>query len=87
MEKDRYTGPKALMVAVSFSLGIEVLQWSLTQLIGQDYRNFDVDDILLNVTGYLLGYLILRFSVPILKNVVDVKHLPKPKTVHESSSR
>jgi glycopeptide antibiotics resistance protein len=47
-------------VAVAFSGGIEVSQFILSELLGFGYRIADVDDVIVNVTGALLGYAVLR---------------------------
>ncbi|TCP67326.1 VanZ family protein [Baia soyae] len=68
---------KAFLMGMGVSLFIECLQLTLTNMIGQDYRRFDIDDLFLNVIGYMVGYFILKLSVPVVKTLVHVDHLKK----------
>ncbi|MDQ0416636.1 glycopeptide antibiotics resistance protein [Croceifilum oryzae] len=68
---------KAFLVGIGVSLFIECLQFILTKMIGQDYRRFDIDDLFLNVMGYMVGYFILKLSVPVIKTLVHVDHLKR----------
>jgi len=43
-------------VALLFPLGIEVLQLAVSLALGYSYRVTEVDDVLLNFAGVLLGY-------------------------------
>lgn len=45
-----------LLIATSFSLFIEISQVLLSFIIKYAYRSFDVDDIIFNVTGAILGF-------------------------------
>jgi glycopeptide antibiotics resistance protein len=49
-----------LAVALAISLGIEAGQLGLSLLIRYPYRAADVDDVLLNVIGMILGYAAYR---------------------------
>lgn len=44
------------VVAVMVSLGIEILQLTISAVVGFPYRVFDVDDLILNTTGAALGW-------------------------------
>jgi glycopeptide antibiotics resistance protein len=46
----------ALVVALAASLGIELLQLAMSLGMGFPYRVADVDDVILNVTGSVLGW-------------------------------
>jgi glycopeptide antibiotics resistance protein len=46
----------ALLVGLGVSLAIEIAQVLLSLVIGYPYRQFDVDDLLLNTLGTGLGY-------------------------------
>jgi glycopeptide antibiotics resistance protein len=48
------------LAGLLFSAGIELSQLGLSLVLGYWYRMTDVDDVLLNVTGVLLGYGLLR---------------------------
>lgn len=59
---------KTMIIAIMASLLIELTQALISSLIGFGYRSVDVDDIILNTFGALIGYLFLRFVfLPILK--------------------
>jgi len=45
-----------IIVATAVSLIIEFLQLAISAVIGFTYRNADVDDILINVFGAMIGY-------------------------------
>ncbi|MCF7619728.1 VanZ family protein [Bacillus sonorensis] len=49
------------------SLLIETLQFTLSLWIGFTYRSFDVDDLLLNTIGSVIGFLTFKLIYPILK--------------------
>jgi glycopeptide antibiotics resistance protein len=46
----------ALLVGFSASLAIESLQLGISAVLGVTYRIFDVDDLLLNTVGAVVGY-------------------------------
>jgi glycopeptide antibiotics resistance protein len=48
-----------LVLAVALSSAIEVGQLAVSQALGYAYRSTDVDDIILNVLGALIGYVLL----------------------------
>jgi glycopeptide antibiotics resistance protein len=49
---------KIFLVALFFSSSIEIIQWFSRQV--GIYRSVDVDDVILNVLGSIIGFLILR---------------------------
>ena len=54
------TWRSALALGLSVSLGIEALQLLISTLLGFTYKIVDVDDVLLNSAGVMLGYLLYR---------------------------
>ena len=46
----------ALATGVGASAAIELLQLGLSALVGYNYRSADIDDVILNTAGALLGY-------------------------------
>ena len=48
--------PRALLAGLAFSGSIELAQLAVSLAVGYWYRMPDVDDLLLNVVGVLLGY-------------------------------
>jgi len=61
------TWPFALVVALGVSLGIELLQLAMSLSMGFPYRVADVDDVILNVTGAMLGWVGAGFLVRALE--------------------
>lgn len=52
-----------VVVGFSISLAIEVCQLTVSWLVGVPYRVFDVDDLLLNTFGILVGWAMWRFAL------------------------
>lgn len=56
------TGYKRIFVyGVGFGLCIELLQLFISLIIGFSYRTVDINDIILNFTGVIIGYWIFEF--------------------------
>jgi glycopeptide antibiotics resistance protein len=51
---------QVLAAALGLSAGIELMQLTISLAVGHDYRTADVDDVMLNVAGSLLGYVAFR---------------------------
>lgn len=49
-----------LLIALLFTVSIELMQLIIGLAIGNMYRNIDIDDIILNLLGAFLGYAIFR---------------------------
>jgi glycopeptide antibiotics resistance protein len=57
----RLAGFRSILLAgLLFSLAIELSQLGISLLLGTWYRMSDVDDVLLNVCGVLLGWALCR---------------------------
>ncbi len=52
-------GRRALAAALAVSLGVEGAQFSISTVLGYTYRSADIDDVILNVAGALLGLALL----------------------------
>ena len=52
--------PRTLLVGLLTSGGIELGQLAVSVAVGYSYRVTEVDDVLLNVSGVLLGYAVRR---------------------------
>ncbi|GFN33213.1 VanZ family protein [Paenibacillus xylaniclasticus] len=55
----RITLKRMLVLAISIGFGIEATQYIINTAIDYDYRSIDIDDVLLNFIGVLLGYCLL----------------------------
>jgi len=51
---------RVLLTGLAFSLAIEFGQLVVSLVLGYTYRVTDIDDVILNLTGVLLGYGLLR---------------------------
>lgn len=54
------TWKKILWIGILFSLSIEVLQFTFSYMLGFTYKITDVDDLLLNSLGAVIGYCFYR---------------------------
>ncbi|MGG2025622.1 VanZ family protein [Gottfriedia sp. S16(2024)] len=53
---------KTILVGFTVSLGIEIIQGTTGIFLGYNYRSCDIDDILLNTFGTVLGVLVFSLS-------------------------
>lgn len=51
---------KMLAIGAGISLALECIQLAISTILGFTYRVFDIDDVLLNAAGCMLGYVLLR---------------------------
>jgi glycopeptide antibiotics resistance protein len=58
--KNKKSFLKALSIGFLFALGIEATQLIISAFLGFTYRIADVDDILLNCMGFVLGYSLFK---------------------------
>ncbi len=61
----------SLIFIVGFSLLIELLQLAIGAGIGYWYRNVDVDDLLLNTIGGIIGWGIYKITPQKLLNILE----------------
>lgn len=59
-----------LEISLIVSLGVEALQLSVSLAFGYPYRYADVDDLIFNVIGALLGLLCYKIAVPIIESAM-----------------
>ncbi|MBC1475824.1 VanZ family protein [Listeria grandensis] len=52
---------KIIFVSFLFSLTIELTQEVINFILGFNYRSFDVDDLICNTLGALLGYILFKY--------------------------
>lgn len=57
----------AILISFLVSLTIELIQLIAANLIGYNYRAFDVDDLLMNTLGATIGLLVFKFLFGYLK--------------------
>ncbi|MFJ5964114.1 VanZ family protein [Bacillus sp. NPDC093026] len=62
---------KVIYIGFLVSLSIELIQFVLDLIVGYNYRSFDVDDIITNTLGTLIGVIIYKYS----KNLLDKYNL------------
>jgi glycopeptide antibiotics resistance protein len=61
---------KLIVLGIITSLSIELIQLITSLLMGFTYRIADIDDIICNTTGTLIGYCAYKASLPFLKRLV-----------------
>lgn len=61
---------RVLLAGLGASLAIESAQLGLSLVLGFPYRTADVDDVILNTTGALLGYFAFRSIDRLLRSVI-----------------
>ncbi len=59
------------MAGFVISAMIELMQFSISYINNWNYRVTDVDDLILNVLGTIIGFLLLKATAPLLKNVIN----------------
>lgn len=52
-----------LLGGFGVALGVEISQFIISLIVGVPYRAFDVDDLILNTTGAVIGWLVWRISL------------------------
>lgn len=67
---------KAMKIGLAVAVGIEIMQGVVSKIIGIQYRSIDVDDILLNIIGTIIGYLIYKIFNKIIYNKVSNRITP-----------
>jgi glycopeptide antibiotics resistance protein len=65
-----WSGLAVLAAATVLSTGIEAGQLAISNYLGYAYRSTDVDDVILNVLGAILGY-VVALSIGALVNIGD----------------
>ncbi|WP_066389419.1 VanZ family protein [Neobacillus mesonae] len=50
-----------LLLGIGSSLSIEMLQFLIGRMIQLNYRSIDVDDLILNSAGAVIGYLMMKY--------------------------
>ena len=59
--------------AIGSAAGIELLQFLIGLFIGVQYRSVDIDDVILNMIGFGIGY-ILHFAIlPLYHSFIECK--------------
>jgi glycopeptide antibiotics resistance protein len=80
------TMKRVLLLGLFTSCVIEFLQFAISVAIHYRYRSVDMDDVLLNTLGCIVGFLLLKLSVPLLAAVFNLTHLA-PMTTSKAGLR
>ena len=62
-----------LILGLLTTISIELAQFIISSIIGVTYRTFDVNDIILNTLGFIIGYLIFKLINPVISSLLDFK--------------
>ena len=57
------------------SISVEFLQYLISLLIGYTYRSSDIDDVILNIVGAVIGFSMFKLSLPVTGRFLNVSHL------------
>lgn len=68
----------AALVGLIFALGVEGSQLVISLILGFNYRSVDIDDLILNTTGTVIGYLIIILMIPLIEKFFDINLEVKP---------
>jgi glycopeptide antibiotics resistance protein len=69
---------RVIAIALLVSGGVELLQLSISLVVGFPYRAADIDDVLLNVLGVVAGYAMVRLVIPAARTTV--RRAPRART-------
>ncbi len=69
---------RVIVIALLVSGGIELLQLSISLVVGFPYRVADIDDVLLNVLGVIAGYAMVCLVIPAART--SVRRGPRART-------
>ncbi|SFD75588.1 Glycopeptide antibiotics resistance protein [Bacillus sp. UNCCL81] len=61
-----------IVIGFTLSLAIELIQASIGMFLGYNYRSCDIDDILLNTIGTIIGLAIYKTSSTYFKNFEEI---------------
>lgn len=54
---------KIFMIGLAFFAGIELTQYIISKILGYTYRVADIDDIILNSIGFLIGFGLWKIAI------------------------
>jgi len=66
-----------LILALLVSAGIEFLQFFIGVILQYNYRSVDIDDIILNVLGAMIGYIIYLIIKPLYYKILTKRRQKK----------
>jgi glycopeptide antibiotics resistance protein len=75
LRPSRWQWLTVLLAAATLSVLIELGQFGVSRLIGAPYRQADIDDVLVNAAGGLIGYV----SLVVIGRLPARKHAPSAK--------
>ena len=65
--ENTYSNKKLFLVGLALSFGIEVIQFCINILTGVTEKISDIDDLLLNSCGVLVGIILAKYATKIKK--------------------
>lgn len=60
---------RIMIIGIAASISIEATQGLISFFLGLNYKVVDIDDVLLNTIGTLIGYLVLKIALPALNKL------------------
>ena len=65
--KNTYSNKKLFLVGLALSIAIEVIQFCINILTGVTEKISDIDDLLLNLCGVLVGIILAKYATKLKK--------------------
>lgn len=69
---------KVILAGLISAFSIETSQFLISFILGFKYRSVDIDDLILNTIGMLIGYLTLILMIPVIEIFFDLTLEIKP---------
>lgn len=68
-----------ILIGVAASLSIEIIQGLMNIILKMNYKVVDVDDLLLNLFGTIIGFIIYKMTKPLFKKLEFIINEPTHK--------
>ena len=65
---------RIILIMFCITFCIENMQFIIGQILNFNYRCFDVDDMILNTSGGILGYLMLKKTYHIIRKYIKIPY-------------
>ena len=65
---------RIILIMFCITFCIENMQFIIGQILNFNYRCFDVDDMILNTAGGILGYIMLKKTYPIVRKFIKIPY-------------
>lgn len=66
---------EVLLLSFIFSVTIEIIQGIMNIIVGYNYRLVDIDDVILNTLGSLIGYILFRITFYFVNTTTNIDNI------------